>query len=240
MSFGELPEGWRTALDARPFGDAELDLLYDGLDRVLSPPPPGVVSSFTAPDRELVFRAFHLTSPDEVRVVVLGQDPYPQVHPDPNPPRRGVADGLAFSSAGLWPQPSLVPLLWNLRRSGLQTEAPCGADLEIWAKRGVLLLNASLAYASGSIEASLQVSLRDFSRAVLAHCVSLADQPAFLILGGKAWDIAKPILGSLPPEQVVRTGHPSRLPWPRPVDPAEPFAELNHFLGERQVSWSLT
>ncbi|WP_341850258.1 uracil-DNA glycosylase family protein [Microbacterium sp. CFBP9034] len=240
MSFGELPESWRTALGARSFGDAQVDLLYDGLDRVLSPPPQGGVSSFAAPDRGLVFRALHLTSPDEVRVVILGQDPYPQAHPDPNPPRRGVADGLAFSSAGLWPQPSLAPLLWNLRRSGLQTVAPCGADLEMWARRGVLLLNASLVYADVPIDLSLQNSLREFSRAVLAHCAALAARPAFLVLGGVAWKVAKPVLGTLPPEQVVRTRHPSRPPWPGPHDPAEPFVAVNTFLGARQMDWSVS
>lgn len=88
----------------------------------------------------------------------------------------------------------MVPLLWNLRKTGLQTQAPCGADLEAWAKRGVLLLNASLVYATAPLEVALQRSLRSFSRAVLAHCTSLTDQPAFLIFGSKAWDLAKPIL----------------------------------------------
>ena len=240
MSFAELPASWRTALAARSFGDAELDLLYDGLDRVLSPPSQGVVPSFAAPDRGLVFRALHLVLPDEARVVILGKDPYPQAHPDPHPPRRGVADGLAFSSAGLWPQPSLAPLLWNLRRSGLQTEAPCGADLEVWARRGVLLLNASLVYADTPIDLSLRNSLRDFCRAVLAHCAALAERPAFLVLGGDAWKVAKPMLGNLPPEQVVRTKHPSRPPWPALHDPAEPFIAVNAFLGARQVDWNLS
>lgn len=239
MRFGELPASWRTALAACSFGEGEVDLLYGGLDRAVSPLPQGVVSSFATPDRGLVFRALHLVLPDEVRVVILGKDPYPQAHPDPRPQRRGVADGLAFSSAGLWPQASLVPLLWNLRRSGLQTEAPCDADLEVWARRGVLLLNASLVYADTPIDLPLRNSLRDFCRAVLAHCAALAARPAFLVLGGDAWKVAKPILGNLPPEQVVRTKHPSRPPWPGPRDPAEPFVAVNAFLGARQVDWNL-
>lgn len=240
MSYGELPERWRIALEARSFGAAARSVLYGGLDRVLSPSPQGGASSFAVPDRGLVFRALHLTSPDDVRVVILGQDPYPQAHPDPNPPRRGVADGLAFSSAGLWPQPSLAPLLWNLRQSGLQKEAPCGADLAKWASRGVLLLNTSLVYASTPFESYLRDSLRDFSRAVLAHCAALAERPAFLILGGAAWKTAKSTLRNLPPAQVVRTRHPSRPPWPGPQDPAQPFVELNRFLGARGVDWNLS
>ncbi|MDY0910094.1 hypothetical protein SOM19_11445 [Microbacterium sp. CFBP9034] len=104
----------------------------------------------------------------------------------------------------------------------------------------MLLLNASLVYADVPIDLSLQNSLREFSRAVLAHCAALAARPAFLVLGGVAWKVAKPVLGTLPPEQVVRTRHPSRPPWPGPHDPAEPFVAVNTFLGARQMDWSVS
>ena len=236
MSYGSLPRAWSVAIGRRSFGACELSQLQDGLDD-LSLGRPGGGPTFVAPDRDLIFRAFHLTAPNKVRVVVLGQDPYPQEHPDPNPPRGSVADGLAFSSAGLWPQTSLAPLLWNLRQSGLQTQVPCGADLECWAKEGILLMNESLVYVDGPVDEAFRVLLRVFTRAVLAHCVALAEKPAFIVLGARAWKTAEPLLGKLPPEQVIRTRHPSRLPWPGPSDPSKPFEVANAYLGPRAVDW---
>jgi len=238
MKLDELPQEWQSAIDVYSFHSLEMDLLNEALSQLYFPRRVGK-RSFIAPDPTDVFRAFRLTLPDQVRVVILGKDPYPQEHPDPSPMRRGVADGLAFSSAGLWPQASLTPLLWNLRKSGLQTEAPCGADLQAWAKRGVLLLNATLVYSDTPIDHASRGVFRGFMRAVLAHCVSLPEPPAFLILGSDAWATARPILGSLPPEQVICARHPSRPPWPGPKDRAEPFVALNAFLGARRVDWGL-
>lgn len=238
MKLDELPQEWQSAIDVHSFHALDMDLLNEALSQLYFPRQAGK-RPFIAPDPTDVFRAFRLTLPDQVRVVILGKDPYPQEHPDPSPPRRGVADGLAFSSAGLWPQASLTPLLWNLRKSGLQTEAPCGADLQAWADRGVLLLNAALVYSDSSIDHALRGVFCDFTRAVLAHCVSLAEPPAFLILGSDAWATACPILGSLSPEQVIRARHPSRPPWPGPKDQAKPFVALNNFLGSRRVDWRL-
>lgn len=238
MILDEVPQEWQTAIGAQSFSGAELDLLYDELNNLYSLAQAGT-GTFVFPDPGHVFRALCLTPPDQVRVVILGKDPYPQAHPGLNPPRQGVADGLAFSSAGLWPQASLTPLLWNLWESGLQTEPPCGADLEIWARRGVLLLNASPIFANISINRTLRTQLRSFTQAVLAHCAALTDRTAFLILGSDAWDVANPILSRLPPEQVIRARHPSRPPWPGPKDLTEPFVALNTFLGTRQVDWSL-
>lgn len=81
--------------------------------------------------------------------------------------------------------------------------------------------------------------LRDFARAVIAHCVALAEQPAFIVLGARAWKTAELPFRKLPPEQVIRTRHPSRLPWPAPSDPPKPFEAANAFLGPRAVDWGL-
>lgn len=238
--FDELPADWAAAIQSHSFDHRDLERLVSELDSTFRGPQPASANRLVTPNRDLVFRAFHLTPLEEVRVVILGQDPYPQAHPDPSPARDGVADGLAFSSAGLWPQSSLVPLLWELRRSGLQTNAPCGADLGAWARRGVLLLNAWLVYASDGLPAGLRGVSRDFTRAVLASCIALTEPPAFLVLGDRAWGVAKPVLKGLPPSQVIRTGHPSRPPWPDGTGAQQPFVQLNDFLGPRLVDWNLS
>lgn len=100
-------------------------------------------------------------------------------------------------------------------------------------------MNASLVYVNGPVDEAFRVLLRDFTRAVLEHCVALAEQPAFIVPGARAWKAADSSLGKLPPEQVIRTRHPSRLPWPAPSDRPKPFEAVNAFLGPRAVDWGL-
>jgi len=86
-----------------------------------------------APARESIFRAF--TFPlDNLRVLILGQDPYPGV---------GVADGLAFSSSTL-PIPASLRNVFKEYSEDLGLPLPQSADLTSWADRGVLLLNRTL------------------------------------------------------------------------------------------------
>ena len=123
----QLPQDWRTLL----MDETKKDY-WDSLEEfVLELPeePP------TFPPRELIFNAFHQTRYHDVKVVILGQDPY---HND------GQAHGLSFSV------PRGVPLPPSLRNIYRELEDDLGAspgldgDLHHWAKQGVLLLNLSL------------------------------------------------------------------------------------------------
>ena len=92
-------------------------------------PPPGKV-----------FRAFELVRPSDIKVVILGQDPY-------HTP--GVADGLAFSSVGSNPIPPSLLNMYNEIESEFDIKCERSPDLTRWAKQGVLLLNASLSVRAG-------------------------------------------------------------------------------------------
>ena len=92
-----------------------------------------VNSCFPAPDQ--IFEAFNLCSFDDLKVVILGQDPY-------HGP--GQANGLCFSvSEGIKPPPSLVNIFKELKRD-LNIPIPVHGNLEKWARQGVFLLNATL------------------------------------------------------------------------------------------------
>src|SRR3989344_3194712 len=93
---------------------------------------------FPHPSR--VFRAFELTTPDDVRVVILGQDPY-HTH--------GVADGLAFSSLPKNPVPPSLSNMFKEVEDELKVVCEKNPDLTRWARQGVLLLNASLSVRTG-------------------------------------------------------------------------------------------
>jgi uracil-DNA glycosylase len=125
----KLPKDWAAALAKRGLDQEVLDALV--ADTYHQSP----VAVY--PARSDVFRAFHLTTLKDVRVAILGQDPYP---------RPGQANGLAFSV----PEEEAIPrslrtIYTNLQDdSAIQIERPLHGDLPAWAKNGVLLLNTAL------------------------------------------------------------------------------------------------
>lgn len=93
------------------------------------------------PPQELMFRAFELTSYDDVRVVILGQDPYPTP---------GHADGLAFSvSDPAAKTPDSLRNIFTELGTDVRAPVPASSSLEGWARQGVLLLNTALTLRAG-------------------------------------------------------------------------------------------
>jgi uracil-DNA glycosylase len=239
MPFRRLPPAWVAALG---LSSSEATDLSKRIDALYSATP----SSFTPPTvyplRDEVFRAFHQVAPTDVRMVILGQDPYPQPS---GTSARGIADGLAFSAAGHRPPGSLRQLLYNLWETGEISDAPSDASLQRWADQGVLLINTAL-----SVEPAPTTTTRDTNRRrhqavyrslirrVLRQASALKPPPAFLLVGAEAKKFEANITVS-DPEQVIKTRHPSRGDWPGPLDPVEPFSAANRFLGARAVDWRL-
>jgi uracil-DNA glycosylase len=185
-----------------------------------------------------VFRAFELTPLDHVRAVIVGQDPYPNA---------GLASGVAFSAAGVSTTKALDAIFANLEASGpeipFSRPNPRNGDLTGWADRGILLLNASLTYQKGKLDAHCQL-WRPLLRAVF---IAVSRRPIpipFLLLGGKAVDLESAVTN---PDARIRTGHPT--PRNRAVKrfplfaDDRPFVRANTFLtdsGADPIDWSLT
>ena len=190
----------------------------------------------TLPDRQQVFRALALTPLKGVKVVVLGQDPYPS---------RGHADGLAFSVRPGTPVPhSLKRVFSNLESDGaLNFSRPHGGDLSQWARQGVLLLNAAL-----TVGADAPTSHSDFWRTFTLRILEVvnekADPVVFLLWGDAANELADAVPINESRHRLIRSTHPriemsSR--YPRFAD-TRPFSETNQFLrfhGRDEVDWGL-
>lgn len=194
------------------------------------------------PDSSVVFRAFELTHPDLVRVIVVGLDPYRLR--DPSRPTRGIADGLAFSARGYKPPASLQAMLYNLWQCGEVASPPTDADLSPWAaNQGVLLLNLSLTVEWGAKAADRRRHQRVYQE-LLERVASFATRSrpapiAFLLLGKEASQIGK-LVGNPLTGQVVVARHPSRSWWPNAGPIEFPFTAVNSFLGaDRRVDWRL-
>jgi len=165
---------------------------------------------FPHPSR--VFRAFDLVKPDEVRVVIIGQDPY-------HTP--GVADGLAFSSL---PGNAVPPSLANIFKE-IENEfgTPCKRDPDLtrWAEQGVLLLNASLSVRSGQANSHADLGWHVFTDAVIS-IISQAQQHVVFMLWG-AFAGKKDVLINGSKHLIVKSPHPS------PFSASLGFFGNNHF-----------
>ena len=183
------------------------------------------------PPRADLFSAFALTPPENVRVVILGQDPYHEP---------GQAHGLAFSvKEGVKLPPSLVNI-YKERQSDLGIEPSKSGDLTHWAKQGVFLLNAVLTVEQGKANSHKDLGWQEFTDAVVEALADLPQPIAFILWGTQAQKKAKAAANSPYPRLVLQSAHPSPLSSYRGFFGSKPFSQVNEFLknhGESQISW---
>lgn len=223
----ELPRDWADALTAQGCRVGSLNRLVDDLYEGGAP---------VLPDRMKVFRAFHLTRLHDVRVVILGQDPYPK--------RKQRAQGLAFSVPGGVDIPrSLNSIFRNLESDDAITfDRTNSGDLTRWAKEGVLLLNTSLTVAENDA-GSHKRHWRSFTDLVLKAIVDEQEHVVFLLWGKQAIERALTAGVTEPPHKLVRSAHPrgGRSRQDRFKD-VRHFSSANQFLAHHripEVRWSL-
>lgn len=182
------------------------------------------------PPRSLVFHALKLTPPDAVRVVILGQDPYPNA---------GQAHGLCFSvPAGVEPPPSLRNIFRELTAdTGVNATS---TDLTPWARQGVLLLNTVLTVRAGEAGSHQGHGWEQLTDAVIRTVSATTDDAVFLLWGKEAQ--AKRSLVEEPRHTVLTAAHPSPLAAWRGFFGCRPFTRANAALKEANrepVDWSV-
>lgn len=174
-----------------------------------------------------LFRALELTPPGGVRVVILGQDPYPTP---------GRATGLAFSyPPGVRPAHSLANILRELAEDTGTLRAD--GDLTGWARQGVLLLNTVLSVPVGGTDGHKRLGWQRLAAEVLARVA--ARPTAFVLWGRPAQAVAAPHLGD-PAHLVLRAPHPSPLSARRGFFGSRPFSRVNTWLvarGAAPIDW---
>ena len=183
-----LPAGWAAALPG--WTPALCAAVVDNVrrvsgDRPIAPPDP--------------LRALRLVAPDEVRVVVFGQDPYPTA---------GHADGLAFSAGRGRPR-SLARIFEVLARDRPGFEPPRDWSLDGWARQGVLLLNPVLTVEIGRAGSHEDCGWQALTCQIVEALCKRSAPPVFLLWGAKAQSF---FAGALPAgcaPGVLTTRHPS-------------------------------
>ncbi len=189
------------------------------------------------PAPENVFRALELVAPADSKVVILGQDPYPTP---------GNAHGLSFSVLPPRKAPaSLRTIFKELARSEPGWVAPSNANLEPWARQGVLLLNRILSVRSGEPMSHANRGWEEFTAAVIRHVQRMAPHVVFMLWGAKA-QTARDLI-DLSRHAILETSHPSpmaqnQMPPDRRFVGSGQFARCNQLLAERgipAVDWRL-
>lgn len=181
------------------------------------------------PAKDDVFRAFRLTPFKDVRVVIVGQDPY----------HNGTADGLAFSSRNAHPQRSLGVIFKAIAYDGFEPKD--NADLSRWAKQGVFLLNTSLTVRKGQAGSHSNIGWQRFTAVCIAALSRSPTPTVFMLWGNHAKQFKKYIhpdnhliLESAHPAAELYSGYTAGF-----VD-AGHFQECNDFLqmsGFDPIDW---
>lgn len=202
----QLDDGWRNFF-TQP---QQIEVLQQVLARVEQARAAGAV---VYPPEQDVFRAFQLTAFAEVRVVLIGQDPY-------HGP--GQAHGLSFSvPAGVKFPPSLRNIFKAIAHDQPNYQIPLHGDLSHWAQQGVLLLNTVLTVEQGKAHAHAGWGWETFTDNVISHLSEHKDGVIFVLWGAHAQK--KRALIDEQRHHVLTSVHPS------PLSAHKGFFECGHF-----------
>ncbi|MCI5823195.1 MAG: uracil-DNA glycosylase [Lachnospiraceae bacterium] len=183
------------------------------------------------PPADDIFNAFHMTPLSEVKVVIIGQDPYHNV---------GQAHGLCFS---VRPDVEIPPSLVNIYKElsdDLGCKIPNNGYLEKWARQGVLLLNTVLTVRAHQAFSHQNMGWENFTDAVI-QIVDQQEQPVVFMLWGKPAQAKKKLLHN-PNHLILEAPHPSPLSAYRGFFGCKHFSKANIFLqehGRKPIDWQI-
>ena len=178
-----------------------------------------------------IFNAFHLTPLKDVKVVILGQDPY---HGN------NQAHGLCFS---VKPEVEIRPSLVNIYKElhhDLGCTIPDHGYLVKWAKQGVLMLNTVLTVRAHQANSHRGIGWEEFTDAAI-RVLNTQDRPIVFILWGRPAQMKKAMLNN-PKHLILEAPHPSPLSSYRGFFGSRPFSKTNQFLeanGVEPIDWQI-
>jgi uracil-DNA glycosylase len=181
------------------------------------------------PPPSKIFEAFNLCTFDNVKVVILGQDPY---H-GPN-----QAHGLSFSvQEGVKPPPSLVNIYKELE-ADLGIPRRTSGDLTHWAEQGVFLLNAVLTVEASKPASHQKMGWENFTDAVIKTISEKKEHVVFILWGAFAQN--KSVLIDQKKHLIIKSPHPSPFSADKGFFGSKPFSKTNQYLKEKglkEITW---
>ena len=182
------------------------------------------------PAGDAILRAFS-TPIDDVRVLIVGQDPYPTP---------GHPIGLSFAVApDVRPLPRSLQNIYRELVDDLGVDRPTSGDLTPWTQRGVMLLNRVLTVQAGEPGSHRGKGWESFTECAIRGLVERPDSPLVAILWGRDAQSLGPMLQDTP---VIASAHPSPMSADRGFFGSRPFSRANELLeelGDEPIDWSL-
>lgn len=178
-----------------------------------------------------IFRAFNLLSPDEVKVVIIGQDPYHGIN---------QANGLAFSVAK---ECNIPPSLKNIFKElvdDVGCKFPESGNLEEWSRNGVLLINSVLTVEQAKPNSHKNIGWEVFTDSVIEKLSSEFKNIVFILWGNPSQK--KSSLINENKHLILKAPHPSPLSSYRGFFGSKPFSHANEYLnlyGIKEIDWCL-
>jgi len=183
------------------------------------------------PPKNRILSALSITDYKDVKVVILGQDPYHGI---------GEANGLAFSvNDGVKIPPSLQNIYKELKED-LGIDIPNTGNLESWAKEGVLLLNSVLTVEKDKPASHKNVGLEIFTDSIIKKLNEKEESVVFILWGNFAK--SKKSLITNPKHYVIESSHPSPFSSHYGFFGSKPFSKTNAFLRKnniKEIDWSI-
>lgn len=218
-----LPENWQNILSEeleKPYFETlELFLEKEYAEQKIYPP------------KEDIFNAFKYTDYDDVKVLLLGQDPYHGA---------GQAHGLSFSVLDDIALPPSLRNMYKELETDLGIKSPKNGNLSKWANQGILLLNAVMTVREKSPNSHKAQGWEKFTDAVIKK-LNEREKPVIFLLWG-AYAKKKSALINQDKHIVIEGIHPSPLSAHNGFFGSKPFSEINNSLksiGQKQIDWQL-
>ena len=180
------------------------------------------------PPKNQIFRAIKLTPFDEVKVVIIGQDPY---HND------NQANGLCFSVSDKVKAPPSLKNIFKELKDDLGIKKTSN-ELEMWAKQGVLLLNATLTVRAHEANSHKDLGWEQFTDFIIKEISDKKDNVVFVLWG--AFAQKKAGLIDTKKHFIIQSVHPSPLSARKGFFGSRPFSKINQFLeekGKEPINW---
>lgn len=218
-----IAESWKPVLQQefnKPYFDALIDFLKEekAAGKTIFPPGPQI------------FAAFDYTAFNDVRVVIIGQDPYHG---------QGQAHGLCFSvNKGIAVPPSLQNIYKEIKTDIEGFETPNHGDLSHWAKQGVLMLNATLTVEKDKAGSHQGKGWEEFTDAVIKAVSTQKENVVFILWGKFAQSKARLIDETK--HLILMAAHPSPFSAYNGFFGCKHFSKTNHYLKQHQsqiINW---
>lgn len=216
-----IPNSWKTILSDE-FDKEYFNKLTEFVNDEYS-------SQEIFPSRELIFNAFDKCSFEDIKVVILGQDPY-------HTP--GAAHGLCFSVPDGEKIPPSLRNIYKELLTDVDKEIPKTGNLEHWAEQGVLMLNATLTVRSHEAGSHQKKGWETFTDSVIKKISDSKKDVVFILWG--AYAQKKGALIDESKHHILKSVHPSPLSASRGFFGQKHFSQTNEFLiskGLSEISW---